>query len=353
MKLNNIKNQIKNDILSGILGQSGERFFTAYDLMDKYSVSFTSALKLLQDLTDENVLLAIGNKKFVMNGIMKPHTDLHKHVQNSKKIGILFQSITNPYFSKVTEALYAAIVEKGYTPILKISSAQDEISTLLSFVQESCIGVISFFRNKNNEIIELYKKFPLPVVYISSSAPSQNACTVHADNYSSGKQAAKHLLDFGYEKLYICGTTKAPALRFSGFIDYLKSKNIPFSDEQFLIYNAVDTFSNGHIIAELNKNLDKRIGIFCYHDLIAEHLFSLLKHNKISVPEQVGLIGYDQLDTVIPISSKLTTFYYSFTNIANSAINHLIEQTKTLTPVKTTIKEKTVLYIRSTTARPN
>ena len=353
MKLNSVKNLIKNDILSGNLGASGERFFTANELIEKYDVSFTSALKLLNDLTEENFLLAIGNKKYIMNGIMKAQSSLHSQLKTSKKIGVLIQSITNPYFSKVTEALNTAILEKGYTPILKICSPHNEISTVISFVQEGCIGVISFFRNKSPEIIDIYNRLPIPSVFISSSAPFSNASLVHSDNYSAGKQAAKHLLEYGYEKLYLCGITKSPSLRFSGFIDYLKSKGITFEDEQFLIYNAIDTFANGHVLAEIKKSLPQRIGVFCYHDLIAEHLFSLLKHNGISIPEQVGIVGYDQLDTIIPISANLTTFYYSFTNIAVSAINLLIDSTKTLKHTKATVKEKTVLYIRSTTARPS
>ena len=218
-------------------------------------------------------------------------------------------------------------------------------------MQEDCIGVISFLKNKSAEIIDIYNRLPVPCVFISSSAPIENACCVHSDNYSAGKQAAKHLLEYGYEKLYLCGLTKSPSLRFAGFIDYLKSKDVQFYDEQFLLYNMVDTFANSHIIAEIKKSAPSRVGIFCYHDLIAEHISNLLKHNNISVPDQVGLIGYDQLDTVIPISSNLTTFYYSFTNIANSAINLLINNIKTLKPVKTTIKEKTFLYIRSTTSK--
>ncbi|MBQ8725918.1 MAG: substrate-binding domain-containing protein [Clostridia bacterium] len=351
MKLSSVKNIIKDDILNNRLGSSGERFFTANEIIEKYDVSFTSALKLLNDLTEENFLLAIGNKKYVMNGIMSPNSNLHQHLKGSKKIGVLLQSITNPYFSKVTEALNTAILKKGYTPVLKISSADNEISTLISFVQEGCVGVISFFKNKNTEIIDIYNRLPIPCVFISSSVPIENACCVHSDNYSAGKQAAKHLLEFGYEKLFLCGITKAPSLRFSGFIDYLKSKEIQFSDEQFLLYNMVDTFANSHILAEIKKSAPQRVGIFCYHDLIAENIFNLLRHNNIAVPNQVGLIGYDQLDTVIPISSNLTTFYYSFTDIANSAINLLINNIKTLKPVKTTIKEKTVLYIRSTTSK--
>ena len=349
MKLSSVKNIIKDDLLNNRLGNSGERFFTANELIEKYNVSFTSALKLLNDLTEDNTLLAIGNKKYIMNGIMAPRSSLHNYLKNSNKIGVLIQSITNPYVSKVTEALNTAILEKGYTPILKICSEHNEIATLISFVQEGCLGVVSFFRNKNPKIVDIYSRLPIPTVFISSSAPFQDASLVHSDNYSAGKQAAKHLLECGYEKLYLCGTAKTPSLRFSGFIDYLKAKGIDFKDEQFLLFNAIDTFANGRVYAEIKNSLPKRVGVFCYHDLIAEHLFSLLKHNGLKIPEQVGIIGYDQLDTIIPISSNLTTFYYSFTNIATSAINLLINLTKTLKYTKTTIKEKTVLYIRSTT----
>ena len=64
MKLSSVKNIIKDDILNNKLGSSGERFFTTNEMIEKYDVSFTSALKLLNDLTEENFLLAIGKKKW-------------------------------------------------------------------------------------------------------------------------------------------------------------------------------------------------------------------------------------------------------------------------------------------------
>ena len=71
-------------------------------------------------------------------------------------------------------------------------------------------------------------------------------------------------------------------------------------------------------LISLSKN---RIGIFCYHDLLAGEIHKFLKSTQIEIPEKVGLVGVDNLQFTTYLSPAITTVSYSYTNIISVAIN--------------------------------
>ena len=352
MIINKVYSLIVDDILNERIGKSGDLFYTAEELMDKYSVSYVTALRLTKKLIDGKYIISIVNKKYIMNGLYQKHSELYKSIDvQHKKIGVIIQNIMNPYFASVTTSLNSLILEKGFTPVIKISNIDTEADVLVSFVQEGCQGVVSFFQNNTAYIRDIYNRLPIPVVFISDHVPTEKHCVVNSDNLRSGYRAASHLVDYGYTSLYFCGLSKNSNPRAQGFFNYLKTHNIPFDDNHFLCFDVSNPYQNHDVIKTILEDPSERIGIFCFHDLIALYLYNLCIINGISIPDKVGLIGYDKLDSVIPANIKLTTFSYSFENISNSVLKLLIENMETLVSEKKTITEHTILRIGKTTAK--
>ena len=193
---------------------------------------------------------------------------------------------------------------------------------------------------------------PVPVVFISDDVASEKHSIVNSDNFRSGYQAAKHFAEYGYTSLYFCGfSKKIDNPRAQGFFNYMKTHGIPFDETHNMYFDIENPYRNHYVISTIMKDTAERIGVFCFHDLIALYLYNLCVIKGISVPDKVGLIGYDKLDTMIPANIKLTTFSYSFENIANSASELLISNIDTLVAQQKTIVEDTILYIGETTAK--
>lgn len=353
MKIQKIFKDVKSDLLSGRLGASGDKFMIAEDIVKRYNVSFVSSLKIINYLVDNDLIVQIGNKKFIMNGLYKKDCELFKLFESKrKKIGILTKHITNPFFSKVTESIYHTVLKNGNIPILKIPFGETEKDELIAFVKEGCHGIISFFQNNTPDIVDIYERLPVPVVFIHDSMPIKDASVVNSDNRISGYYAAKHLVEYGYSSLYTCSNFHAVgSQRFLGFTDYLNEHGIPFGEEKALFFNLSNPYKNHPLINTIKSDPADRIGIFCYHDLIAEYLYNLLKINRIDVPNKVGIVGYDKLDTITPSGLNLTTFSYSFDNIARSAYNLLMQNCETLTPNPVMVREHTFLVIGKTTSK--
>ena len=353
MKINKIYDNIINDIKTEKAGKSGDLFFTTEELMKKYSVSYITALKLIRMLTDNKNLIPIGNKKFIMNGLYKKNSALYSLINAPrKKIGVIIQNITNPFFASVTDSLNTLIIENGFTPVIKISDKNSEADTLMAFIQEGCHGIVSFFQNNTPYIKDIYNRLPVPVVFISDETPTPKHCVVNSDNLNSGYLAAKYLTECGYSSLYFCGLSKQENTpRAQGFVNFLKENGLPFDDSRIMYFDIANPYHNHYVIKTILNDTADRIGVFCFHDLIAEYLYNLCIFNDIAVPDKVGIIGYDKLDSMMPSNINLTTFSYSFKNIANSALKLLIENMDTLIAQKKIVCENTFLSIGKTTAK--
>ena len=353
MKVNRIYSLIVNDILTEKIGKSGDLFFTAEELMAKYSVSYLTALKLLKMLGDGYYLISFGNRKFIMNGLYNKNGALYSLIDApQKKIGIIIQNILNPFFASVTDSLNKLIREYGFSPVIKIADASNEAETLISFVKEGCHGIISFYQNNTEYIRDIYDRLPVPVVFISDDVPTEKHCIVNSDNLRSSYLAAKYLTECGYNSLYFCGLSKKTNTpRAQGFLRYIKENGLPFDDSHVMYFDVANPYRNQYVIKTILHDPADRIGVFCFHDLIAEYLYNLCALSGILVPDKVGIIGYDKLDSMIPSNINLTTFSYSFENIANSALKMLMENMDTLVVKKRTISENTFLSIGKTTAK--
>ena len=98
-------------------------------------------------------------------------------------------------------------------------------------------------------------------------------------------------------------------------------------------------------IDKLEKN--STVGVFCYHDLIAFNVFLYLTNAGYKIPEQVGIVGYDDL----PISQifNLTTFSYSYDEIVKQSIACLIELIENFSVEQKNIQIQTILISRAST----
>lgn len=356
MKTPKIKDQIKNEIINGKFGASGTLFPNTETLMDLYDISFVSALKIINDLIKERLLIKIGNKKYIVCGIYSKQSDLYRITtkSNDKKIGIILRSISNPYYSIVSENLYQLAHKNGYDFVIKLTTIETEADALFDLIREGVLGIFSFSPENTSHTIELYSRLPIPVVFIGKDFPYKPSNCVKSNNYASGYHAAKHLHECGYTSLYYIQQNAIQSgsdSRKNGFFAYCKEHSLSCNIDTPLFCDIKNKENNNHIVFTLKNDKDKRIGLFCFHDLIAINLFELLSYHKFNIPEALGLVGYDKIDNISPYSSQITTFSYSFKDIAINAWNLLQENIENLNMQPKIIEIPTILVIRASTIK--
>ena len=334
-KTNLLVNTIEKEIKDGKLGKSGEEFLTVRELAKNYGVSPVTALRVIEELKQKNLISSLGKKTFITYGkianksALKERLDkLPSRANGLPLVGIHLPVIKNPFFSALAQEISSLLYKKGFLSIIS-SSDQDEKKEkeiLTSFLSLGAVGVISC-PNANQASLPYYNGYPLPTVYLASRLFQDEELFVMVNHEVAAKQVAEHLIEMGYEHfMYVGESNNATDLRGKFFIETLKSlgKNIP--DENIITLSTSNQFAPSAPLVNAIKNAKKPLGIFCYHDLIAAG--AILSCNKLAlkIPEDVGVVGFDDLSIAKQCRPALSTISYRFDKMAETAVNLLLNK---------------------------
>ena len=324
---------IASDIQSGAFGLAGERFLTIRDLAKRFSVSLESACNIMTALAEKRLVRLYGKSYYVTNGYVSSATPLGALLRQTRRplLGMLVKNIDNPFFSSLAKELSEAAHRAGYRLIVSSGeSTRREAEMLEEFLT---LGVSGVFTCPGSEATpnDAYATYPLPLVSLGRELPVSNCDNVLVDNYSAGVQVAKHLLSIGCETFAYVGLRnflkKDP--RLQGFIDRLAREGATLPEEHIITVGkredgSIDVNSmSGSFNQLLHRFTDgKKVGLFCYHDLLGVEAMRLIKrHNKINtrrltIPEDICVVGFDDLPIASAITPPLTTVSYRYATIA-------------------------------------
>ncbi len=158
-----------------------------------------------------------------------------------------------------------------------------------------------------------------------------DANTVTIDNYAAARQATAHLIDCGYRHLvHFAGPEKlAQTLeRSRGFLDALKTADLPIIEEEHIIScgsHFQQGFQTGMTFFQSVAPSPPPTAVFCYNDAVALGLISALRRLNISIPNQVGIVGFDDTEMGQNLSPALTTIRPPLEELGRRAADILLQ----------------------------
>ena len=326
-KTEEIIENLKTEIESGQYGASGERFLSVRDFSDQKKLSFVTSYRIFNELKEIGILTLLKNKWFISCGISKKNSPLETFAQKNL-IGLHVKEINNPYISENIFHLQKICEKKNFRLIIRTSENDynNEKDALRFFIEAGCSGVINF-PCVNEELSDFYKYYPLPMVFFGRRVSKDLSCVI-TDNFGTGQHVAKFLSEHGYTKFMFVGLETLPDFsneRLQGFEAKLSELDADFSEND--VYRLSSTsntdlpFFLNRVKEELRQN--KTVGIFCLNDLLAYKVLKGLVKIPVSVPEQVGVIGYDNLPISTISGINITTIAYNFKELSANAIDAL------------------------------
>lgn len=266
--------------------------------------------------TKQMVLDAIDQLSYVPNELAR---SLFR--KQSRILGIIVPHLTSYYFAELLEVIENATVNHNFR--LMICNSQDdkerESKYLQVFHQYNIDGIILI---SNTTRIQDYKSLSIPIVAIDHKL-TEDLPSVTSNNFLGGRLAAEKLVACGCRKIiHFRGPSVLLTVqdRTNGFKSVLEKNNIyNFSfDLDFKSPSAED------IENVINSNLDCD-GIFCDSDIMALHVIQAVKKTGRRVPQDVQVIGFDNIELSQIISPKLTTIAQSAQKIGNYAVETLMK----------------------------
>lgn len=170
----------------------------------------------------------------------------------------------------------------------------------------------------------------VPVLYIGGKTDPKEPCALFCDYYYSAVQAVEYLYSQGHENIAFFAYAPANLTirqKEKGFTDTMRTHNL--TPRVYLSGNASNTLEAGvEITKKLIKKNELPTAIWCASDLMAVGVIQTLRKNGFLVPEDVSVIGHDDLYFGIFPDICLTTLHTPFLEIGTAAADLAIDLTE-------------------------
>ncbi|WP_280768802.1 LacI family DNA-binding transcriptional regulator [Salipaludibacillus daqingensis] len=301
---------------------------TIKDIAKIAGISVTSVSRVLNN----RGYLSNDLKKKVQSAIEELNyqpNELARSLQKKQSniIGLIIPNVAHPFFGELTSAIETYAFSLGFK-LLVCNSQLDpkKEEEYLNMLRASQVdGII--MGSHTMDVLE-YVNVHQPLVTIDRKI-SENIPYICSDNFNGGVLAAEELLKKGCQKIaYIGGNVDLDLLakkRYDGFAETL-SKNKVWHTSLQTNLNGFD-FEEYEQIAENLFNLHENIdGVFATSDIIASYVLKVCQRLNIQVPQQVKIIGYDDVKIGAVFTPELTTIHQPIQKMAEKTVDLLIQQ---------------------------
>lgn len=273
--------------------------------------------------------------------------------QRTNFVGILVPDITNDFFSWIVQEIQNELLKHGYMALVcnteEDETMEQQYMTMLSAINPA--GMIFISGNTDNMENRLRN---LPAVYIDR-APMRGAgdvTMIESDNYGGAKLAVQELYEKGCRRIACIHSSKVISThssRYSGYRDQLNLYGLETDEVLDLRVNEI-TF---HAAREAVRGLlDKKIafdGIFCTSDWLALGAVAELDSCNVRVPEDVKIVGFDDILVAGLGAKPLTTIHQKTDVLGKAAAEELVKMMEGSRDMKHRILVDVSLERRKTT----
>lgn len=330
-----IKEEILNKIIKGFY-KSGDRIPSENELAEMYKVSKITTKRSLDELEKDGHIYRIkGSGSFVSDQVQRNGFNHLNMIAMVLPLGSSTGGGMDLFYSveKIAkEHGYYVSIENTH------SSCEKEREIILSLLRDNIKGII-YYPAYTSENFDLIKKLSIegyPLVIIDKSIYDINIDTVVCDNYTGSYNLTKHLLNTGHKKIAFISEetideTSSIRERFLGYCDALVEENISL-DIDLIMYKTAyrhKKTKDNIFIKEVIKKIKENRSISALQvstDVLAVELIKYCNMEGINVPEDISIVGFDNLDIASYISPALTTVRQNFKNIGENAAQLILKR---------------------------
>ncbi len=297
-----------------------------------------------------------GAKNYGLIGFEMPNTTKETilfWVYRKDGIAVHQRNIFDQIFSEIIEGVENQVRELGY--LLRI--AYMDSSTLLESIarvkEENPVGILLLGTELDEEQMGLFTDLKIPMVMLDNYSQKHDINCVTINNAHGVELAVNYLVECGHENIgYVHVDDNANNFR-ERFYGFLRSADAHYL--ALLPSNIIRFISKGgdDVYLELKKHLQKiemmPSAFFADNDIVAIHLMKILKEMHYRIPEDISIIGHDNIDMARFTDPALTTVRTSKTaigrcaaNLLHSMIRHTTEGVQKIEVKSTLVERKSV-----------
>ncbi|HCM0815806.1 TPA: substrate-binding domain-containing protein [Vibrio parahaemolyticus] len=252
-------------------------------------------------------------------------------VNRTKTIGMLVTTSTNPFFGEVVKGVERSCYHKGYSLILCNTEGDNErmrqsINTLL---QKRVDGLILMCSSLEGERIDVFERYPdIPVVVMDWGPMLFTSDKIQDNSLRGGYLAAKYLIDCGHTEI---GCITGPLIkhqaqmRYEGYKRAMNEAGLEFN-ANWIIESDFECEGGYQAFKKMAERGTLPSSIFVSNDMMAMGVINAANELGIKVPDDLSVIGYDDIHIAKFMSPSLTTIHQPKYRLGQAAVETLVRR---------------------------
>lgn len=280
-------------------------------------------------------------------------------------VGVCFQDLDSPVLAMRAASLQQRLRDHGYHTVIELSGASADLErgAIRRFVGQHIDGVVSIFSRltADDPVIRLLEREGVPCFWVDPEHPVPGDKAL-LDRAHSMKLVLEHLTSLGHRKFTLLGIdpdNRFGALRVPGLKRHAPAFGLDFKRDFSLLCHpgeASHTFDYGYDLAGewlAQPSRTRPTAIIALNDRIAIGAINRLREAGVRVPQEVSVIGYDNIPVAEHFFPPLTTVDHQTDRLMDLAVRGLLDRIGTKAPTphdrKSLVQPK--LIIRQSTGR--
>lgn len=313
---------------------------TVQDVARRAGVSTATVSRALS--TPEK--LSEATRLAVLDAVRETGYHVNQSARNLRKqqagaILVLVPDLENPFFSKILSGISAGFAGSGLSVLVTDSMAEKTVGPAIRnyFLDGRIDGLICLDGRLTPEDLEQLDQsgHARRIVFACEWVPDAPYPSIRSDNAEGAAKAIRHFHALGHRKIgHITGPqgNVLTALRHQGVMDTLAELDLP-SCEDWILHGDFSLASGRDAAQRILAMQTPPTAVFCASDMMAMGLISGLETAGISVPHDISVIGFDDIEMAAFSIPALTTVRQDRRALGTKAAEILLHQITTGTPV--------------------
>ncbi len=298
----------------------------------------------------ERVLAVIQELRYIPSAVARSLKNDRTHT-----LGMMIPNNSNPYFAEIIQSLEDTCFEFGYNIILcnSYDDPKKQAAYIRVLMEKRIDGLILVSSGSDEELTRLLADEGIPKVLVDRELDGVAADFIEADHEDGGYQATQYLISLGHTRIAcVAGPENilASAARIRGYQRALQQAGISY-DPALLVHADFTSQGGFNAFQHLLALADRPSAIFASNDLMAIGGICAANQAGIRIPDDLSVIGYDDIALASFSTPPLTTIAQPKQAIGRLTAEVLVQRIKC--PESSLRREliKSQLVVRSSTAR--
>lgn len=279
-------------------------------------------------------------------------------MNRTKTIGMLVTTSTNPFFGEVVKGVERSCYHKGYNLILCNTEGDNQrmkasINTLL---QKRVDGLLLMCSTLEGERLDVFDRYPdIPVVVMDWGPILFASDKIQDNSLQGGYMAAKHLIECGHKEI---GCITGPLIRhqaqmrYEGYKRALAEAGLGIHPD-WIIESDFECEGGYQAFEKLYERGKLPSALFVCNDMMAMGVIQAANQRGLRVPDDLSLIGYDDVHIAKFMTPALTTIHQPKYRLGKAAVDTLLYRLENPDTTAQVVQLEPTLVVRSSVCSLN